>query len=377
MPQTVYMQRHARHDHGFTIPDPLLTKQFQIPNACNRCHAERTADWALDTVQKWYGKRMERASRERAKIIARARAGEPSSASELTELLRRETNSFWRAVSANLLKRWSGDKQVTAALLASTTDPDPLLRSMSVRALEPVVQSGDAAIRSALNNRLEDIVRGVRLDAAWALRASLDTNSHAGRELLGYLRHNADEPAGELQLGIFWMDRGDIKEAMNCFERAVKWDSNSAPLHDALAVGLRLQGQTEAAVQELQTACHLAPRDAELRFKLGLALSEAGKSDAARVALRDAVKLEPSFARAWYNLGLADNAAGKTDSALESLSHAESLDANSAQIPYARATILARMGRIEEARTAARRALEIQPRYAEAESLLQSIAGRE
>src|SRR5262249_30190057 len=22
MPQTVYMQRHARHDHGFTIPDP-------------------------------------------------------------------------------------------------------------------------------------------------------------------------------------------------------------------------------------------------------------------------------------------------------------------------------------------------------------------
>ena len=26
MPTTTYMQRHARHDHGFTIPDPLLTK---------------------------------------------------------------------------------------------------------------------------------------------------------------------------------------------------------------------------------------------------------------------------------------------------------------------------------------------------------------
>jgi len=248
---------------------------------------------------------------------------------------------------------------------------------MGVRALEPVMQSGDAANRNALNDRLKDEIRSVRLDAAWALRASLDTNSNAGRDLLRYLSHNADEPAGELQLGIFWMDRGDIKEAMNCFERAVKWDPNSAPLHDALAVGLSLQGQTEAAVQELQTACRLAPGDAELRFKLGLALSEAGKPDAARIALQEAVKLEPSFARAWYNLGLADNAAGNIDSALESLSHAESLDGNSAQIPYARATILGRLGRIEDARTAARRALEIQPGYAEAESLLQSLGRRQ
>jgi len=37
MPVTTYMQRHPRHDHGFTIPDPLLTKKFGIPNACNRC----------------------------------------------------------------------------------------------------------------------------------------------------------------------------------------------------------------------------------------------------------------------------------------------------------------------------------------------------
>jgi len=320
---------------------------------------------------------MERPSRVRAQILSRARAGEQKSAMELTELLRRETNAFWRAVSANLLKRWAGDKQVTAALLASATDPDPLVRSMSLRALEPVAQSGDTASRTALNNRLEDGIRGVRLDAAWGLRSSLDTNSSAGRDLLAYLRHNADQPAGELQLGIFWMDRGDIKEAMNCFERAVKWDPNSAPLHDALAVGLSLQGQPEAAVQELQMACRLAPRDAELRFKLGLALGEAGRSDAARVALQEAVKLEPSFARAWYNLGLADNAAGNTDSALESLSHAESFDANSAQIPYARATILARLGRIEEARTAARRALEIQPGYREAEGFLQSLGRRE
>ena len=39
------MARDPRHDHGFTIPDPLLTKELGIPNACNRCHADKTVDW--------------------------------------------------------------------------------------------------------------------------------------------------------------------------------------------------------------------------------------------------------------------------------------------------------------------------------------------
>src|SRR5207249_4844637 len=117
MPQTVYMQRHSRHDHGFTIPDPLLTKQFQIPNACDRCHADRSVDWSIEAVQKWYGERMNRPSRARAQVVARARKGDPKSARELVGLLRVETNAYWRAVSVNLLRRWTEDKQAAAALI--------------------------------------------------------------------------------------------------------------------------------------------------------------------------------------------------------------------------------------------------------------------
>jgi len=374
MPQTVYMQRHSRHDHGFTIPDPLLSKQFQIPNACNRCHTERTTEWSLEAVEKWYGAQMERPSRKRAQIIARARAGDTKSAHALVGLLRTETNAFWRGVSANLLKRWTNDKEVVSTLVSTASDSNPLVRSASIRALESLTQSTEPAIQSTLRKHLDDTVRLVRLDAAWLLRPNLDTNSIAGRDLLSYLQHNADEPAGQLQLGVFWLDRHDLNHAMACFERAVAWDANSAPLRDALAVGLSLQGKTERAVEELQTACRLAPRDAELRFKLGLALNETGKADGARVALEEAVKLEPGFAQAWYNLGLAYNGSGLTDSALESLSRAESLDSTSAQIPFARATILARLGRVEQARAAASRALELQPGYPEVQALLDSLS---
>ena len=90
-------------------------------------------------------------------------------------------------------------------------------------------------------------------------------------------------------------------------------------------------------------------------------------------ALEETVKLDPQFARAWYNLGLALSAQEKAEAALEALVRAESLDANSAQIPYARATILARLGRREEARRAAQRALELQPSFREAAELLQAL----
>ena len=75
MPVTVYMQRHPRHDHGFTIPDPLLTKELNIPNACTRCHADKPVDWAIEYTDKWYGAKMNRPTRDRARMIASAKKG--------------------------------------------------------------------------------------------------------------------------------------------------------------------------------------------------------------------------------------------------------------------------------------------------------------
>jgi tetratricopeptide (TPR) repeat protein len=372
MPQTAYMQLHNRHDHGFTIPDPLLTKQFQIPNACNRCHTDKSTEWSMDAVDKWYGAKMQRASRGRAQTIARARMSDKSAVPGLLKLAATETNAFWRAVSANLLKQWATEKEVTEALAKGLENTNLLVRSASIRALELPAQTSEA-LQSKLKQYLNDSIRAARVDAAWLLRGSLDTNSMAGRDLLAYLQHNADEPAGQLQLGLFYMDRHEPSHAMECFEKALSWDPNSAPLHDALAVGLSLQGNTSRAVTELEFACRLAPKDAEFQFKLALALNEDGKPERARAALEQTVKLDPNFARAWYNLGLSYNAASQSDSALESLSRAESLDPSSPQIPFSRATILARLGRTEEARMAARRALEIQPSYPEAEGLLQSL----
>src|SRR5207248_6240580 len=134
MPQTKYMQRHGRHDHGFTVPDPLLTKELGIPNACNRCHTEKDTAWALQAVDQWYGPKMERPSRTRARTIAHARTAAPSAQRDLLKLLEKEENPYWKAVAAGLLEPWAAEPSVAAALLQHLRDTNALVRTACVRA---------------------------------------------------------------------------------------------------------------------------------------------------------------------------------------------------------------------------------------------------
>ncbi|MDA7625031.1 multiheme c-type cytochrome [bacterium] len=170
MPQTTYMQRDPRRDHGFTIPDPLLTKEHGIPNACNRCHTDKDTDWAIAAVDKWYGPRMDRPTRKRAQWIAKARVGAPGSQENLLQLLREEKTPFWKAVATELLYPWTNDPEVTNQLLGNLSHTNALLRGTTARALDPIARRGDTRIDAALGKLLDDPVRKVRVDAAWTLR---------------------------------------------------------------------------------------------------------------------------------------------------------------------------------------------------------------
>ncbi len=372
MPVTPYMQRHPRHDHGYTIPDPLLTKQLGIPNACNRCHPDKSVDWALEATGKWYGAKMERASRQRTRTLASARRGDSSARVPLLTLLNTETNAFWRAVATGMLEPWAGDPAVTESLRQHLDDPHPLVRERAVRALEPLV-AANPGLASALVARLDDPIRCVRVAAAWALRERVDLASRAGLELRHMLDANADQPTGQMQQGAFELARHDLPGALASYQKAVAWDPNSAPIRHDLAVALSLAGRPRDALEQLQAACRLAPDEAEYSYKLGLAWSEVGDLNQAAAALERAVQLDPRHARAWYNLGLARNGLGHPAEALEALLRAESVTPEDARIPYARATILARQGHPDEARIAARRALEIQGDFTPAHELLEQL----
>lgn len=373
MPQTPYMQRHWRHDHGFTIPDPLLTKQFGIPNACNRCHTDKTTDWSLEYVEKWYGDKMNRPYRQRAQTVARARQGDATAREPLVTMLRSDEYFYWQAVAANLLARWVDQPSVAGALLEQLRHTNALVRQMSAQSLGPLAQSGRSNVMAALQSRLDDPSRNVRIAVARQLSATLDTNSLAGSEFLHFLDHVADQPVGQMQAGVFKLTRGDRTNALAHFQRAADWDPFSPGIRHEYAVVLSQQGRAAEAVAQLEAAVRLAPNDGEFHYKLALALNEVGESARVLAELELAVKCDPHHARAWYNLGLARSGRGDESGAIAALLRAETADPVDARIPYARATVLARLGRTTEARTAAQRALQLAPDFTAAANLLQQL----
>lgn len=55
MPERTYMVVDPRRDHSIRVPRPDLTELLGTPNACNKCHHDKSAKWATDYVTKWYG----------------------------------------------------------------------------------------------------------------------------------------------------------------------------------------------------------------------------------------------------------------------------------------------------------------------------------
>jgi hypothetical protein len=57
MPRVVYgiMTFHPTHD--ITVPDPLLTINAGVPNACNQCHLDRGVNWSIEQSQRLWPER--------------------------------------------------------------------------------------------------------------------------------------------------------------------------------------------------------------------------------------------------------------------------------------------------------------------------------
>ena len=46
-----------RRDHSFRIPRPDLSIKYNVPNACNDCHADKSFQWSEEYITKYYGER--------------------------------------------------------------------------------------------------------------------------------------------------------------------------------------------------------------------------------------------------------------------------------------------------------------------------------
>jgi len=360
MPQTPYMQLHWRHDHGFTIPDPALTKEHGIPNACNRCHKDQSNDWAIKQTEKWYPTLTKRHTQRRARLFARAKSGDSSCIPELIHAALTEENPYWKSVAIEFLKNWRNQPEVIACLQKCSQDESPLVRHRAALGLGGI---GTPQTEKTLSRLWEDPVRSIRVQAALSSSRLPPPTSTASIDLEKFLKHNADQPIGAYQQGIFSMKKGNIDQAIGYFQKAIEWDPNSAALHHALAMALNSKGLGDAVIKGLKEAVRLEPRNAGYLYDLALAQAEIGETQEAIESLNKAVQLDPQLSQALYNLGLLYSKTGKPEVSLNVLNKALQLDPQNTDYRYARATVMVQLKRTREAKEEIQKVLGINPSH--------------
>lgn len=124
-------------------------------------------------------------------------------------------------------------------------------------------------------------------------------------------------------------------------------------------------GRNAAAVDLLQKAVARLPDQAPLFANLGEAHRRLGNGEKARAALERAIALKPDLAAAHYTLGLTLCREGHPADAVVCFEQAAALMPGSRDVQMSLCEALAELGRLDEARGACARALEIDLGFAE------------
>ena len=307
MPGRYYMGIDLRYDHSMRIPRPDLSLKLRTPNACTRCHDDKTDQWALQYVSKWYG---EKKKAHYATILAEASEGKPGADSGLLRII--NSNLFpeiIRAAAIGYLSSYPGVK-AREAVQRALKNPDPLLRYTAVENYMP----GDSSdLLQMLVPLLNDPVKSVRMEAAYRLstfRKDAFSEIHyllfknALNEYKTSQEYVADFPTGRYNLGNYYSKANDLARAEEYYREAIAIDNLFAPAKMNLALICYQQNRFAEAEKLLRD---LVTNHSEIQdgyYYLALLYAEQKKFQQAISLLETASKLPGSNPRIWYNLGL-------------------------------------------------------------------------
>jgi tetratricopeptide (TPR) repeat protein len=329
-----------RHDHSFRVPRPDLSAKLGTPNACNDCHADKSAQWAASAIETWHG-----ANRKGWQTYAEAFHSAWSSQAGAAALLGvvaadASAPAFARASALTELAPHLSPANINLARSA-LADPDPMVR---IGALDMLASASAAQIWPLVSPLLTDSNRGVRMRAA-ALLAAVPTASQppadrdpferAAAEFIAAQRLNADRPEARSALATFYARRGLASDAEAEYKAALRL----SPRYTLAAINLadlyRQLGRDGEGESVLRAAIAASSQDAGLHHALGLALTRLKRREEALDELRRAAELDPERARYAYVYAVGLHSAGHVDDAMAALK------ASLARHPGDRDTLLA------------------------------------
>ncbi|MFP5401286.1 MAG: ammonia-forming cytochrome c nitrite reductase subunit c552 [Gammaproteobacteria bacterium] len=301
MPSRNYMVVHGRRDHAIRIPRPDLSAKLGTPNACQDCHADRSAEWAAQAITRHFGPRSQ--PPHYGEILTVARRGEPDAAQPLNALISDMAQpAIVRATAVEALAALGG------AAPAALHDPDPVVRATAAAAF--AVRPAEERL-ARLPALLSDPLRAVRIAAARGLadvdegRLSTEQRAqlHAGlAAFVAAQQAMADMPSAQLNLAGLAAARRDPAGAERHYRRALAQDAQLQAARLGLATLLAGSAREDEAERVLREGLARSAQPGELHFALGLLAGQRKQWEKAAYELRAAAALMPDHPRVRRNL---------------------------------------------------------------------------
>ena len=376
MPGRFYMVIDYRPDHSLRVPDPGLSLRIDTPNACNRCHVDKDARWADETLTKWYGPGRRAHYGE---IIAAGRRGQPEAREGLTRLAGDTLYPvIVRATALSLLGAYPGEDS-RKAFAAALLDGEALLRRAAAEHLNLPDPPQAARLLAPL---LYDPVKAVRIEAARRLvgepagylrTAQRKALAAAVEEFQAAMEYSADFAFGRYNLANLFVARNEPERAVEQFRAAIRIDGLFYPAQVNLAMLYNRMGKNDQAEQLFRDVLAAHPDLHDIAYSLGLLLAEENRHREAAEYLRSAAEGMPGRARVHYNLGLLLQAMGRDGEAREALEQALRIEPDNLDFLYALVDFHLKHGNRSEARRLAERMVEVDPSNPAARELLRSV----
>ncbi len=381
MPQRNFMVIDSRRDNSFRVPRPDLTVKIGTPNACNDCHSDKSAQWAMTAAENWYGKSA-KTTPHFGEIFAAARSGDAAIAPQLLAMVADSAKpAIVRATALELLQHFGGE-QLLLAIKTGATAPDPLIRATAATALAGLPPERRISVGVEM---LSDKSAAVRMEAARHLAGLAEHNFTESQlqqrqsALADYIRlqlASAAQPTANFNLALLFENIAKPDSAIFFYERTLRIDPYFSPAYQNLANLLNRNRQNDRAEAWLHRGIQKIPGNGELHYSLGLLLAEEKRLDEAAAELRRATELLPESSRIFYNYALALQHLGMLDLAEVALLKAHQLNEKDSWIIYAIAILYIQQNQLDSAEIFAQKLAGLLPSEPSVRQLLQEIRNR-
>ncbi len=248
---------------------------------------------------------------------------------------------------------------------AATQDADPLVRSQSIAAMEPLSPKARVQLAGPL---LNDTVRAVRIEAARMLAGTQpellqeDQKAALGRgieELIASEMVSAERPENHVNLALLDMKLNKPTEAEGELKTALRLDPNFVPAMVNLADFYRMQQRDAEGEKWLRQAVAAAPDASEPIHALGLLKARQGQTQEALQLFAKAAEMAPNNVRFSYVYAVALNSSGQADKAIAVLKKAHEQRPADREVLYGLVTFDRDKGNLKEAITYAQQLVEL------------------